>query len=585
MSFRLLLFLAASAIFYAAERFATLSTTAFTLASLFWAASLLLEYRELKFSGPEEKPFLRTVLAYRALFLLGITTYLLGQSFSTTGTKLPLVLQLFAYLILGLSFVWGVGIELIASRKRQYSGDDVNARSKASLSLGFLLVTLISLNFVAKKTDLSFDASYLKTSQAGAASRASVARLKEPVRVGLFFSRESDVLPYIRDYFESFDKLPLKVEIFDKDINPTQAEEFRVARNGQIVLMLGEKRQRFEIGDKLDEAKRNLKTLDASFLKALLQLTSVPTTIYFTSTHGEMLWESGTPVRSMAIFEEMLRGLNYRARRLTSLFQDVPPEAKVVGIIGPSSDFTDDEIKTLDRYLQGGGRLFIALDIDSQNESGARSGQPTLIQYLASLGIRYNTSAVAHDQKFVTLARDKSDRTFLYSNVFANHPSVATASLSPERMTFMSHRTGSFDLLPASDWKSLAVVQSMNGSFRDANGNFDPDPNEKKASFPLVVAAESAKGARLVVYGDATSLSNTLMKVAANQLVAIDAMRWLSDRTEDAGAVANEEDVLIRQEKSRETLVFYGSIFLLPFFVLLAGFVVMRRTKSKGGKG
>lgn len=581
MNLRLFFFVFGAVIFYGAERFSNLGTSAFTLACLFWATSLVLEFREWKLSDETESVLRRFVIYYRLLFLVGIILYLLAELFSTAGNKLPNVLALTAYVVMGISLFWGAGLEALALQ-RNHTPFAVWARTKSSLSLAFLMVSLVSVNFIAKKTDLTFDASYLKSSRAGTASLATVQRLQEPVRVGLFFSRESEVLPYIRDYFDSFDKLPLKIEIFDKDFNPTQAEEFRVARNGQIVLLRNEKRQRFEIGDKLDEAKRNLKNLDSSFLKALLQLTSSPTTVYFTSTHGEMLWESGTPVRTMGIYEEMLRGLNYRARRLTSLFQDIPAEAKVVGIIGPSSEFTSDEIKTLDKYLKGGGRVLLALDIDSQNESASRSGSKELIRYLDSLGISYNQSPMAHDQKFVALAKDKSDRLFLYSNVFANHPAVASVALNPERMTYMTHRSGSFDLSSNPEWTTIALVQSLNGSFRDGNGNFEADSNEKRGSFSLAVAAENKNKGRLVVIADATSLSNTLMKVAANQLLAVDSMRWLSDRTEDAGTIASEEDVLIRQEKSRETVVFYGSIFLIPLMVIGVGLIATRRKKGQG---
>ncbi|RZA21322.1 MAG: hypothetical protein EOP10_16900 [Proteobacteria bacterium] len=586
MNVRFILFALSCLIFFVTERSGLSSTTSFTICVALWVTSLLFEYRELKYASPPHRFYFRSVLSYRSVILFGVILYLLSQTFAEASAKIYMSLAVLSLASLGIGTIWGVSLESLPYRGYSYkSPSEIMSKTRSSLSLAFLLITLASINYIAARKDFKIDASFLKASQAGEASRKTVARLEKPIRVGVFFNRESEVLPFIRDYFDGFDKTKLKLEYYDKDFNPTQAEEFRVARNGQIVVLQDEKRQRFEIGDKIEEARRNLRTLDASFLKALLQLTSVPATIYFTSTHGEMLWETGSPVRSMALFEELLRGLNFKSRRLTSLFQDVPAETKIVAIVGPLNGFTEEEIATLSRYLQKGGRLFVALDIDQASEVGVNRSLDELPKFLESLGIRYSTDAVANDQRFVAAARDKSDRTFIFSNVFANHPTVATAGLSPERMTFMSHRTGSFDLAGNSRWLLTPVVKSLAESFRDSNGNFEADANEKRGSYPLIIAAESPEKGRVVVYSDATALSNTLMKVAANQLVALDSMRWLADRTEEAGAVASEEDVLIRQEKSRETLVFYGSIFAMPLLVLFVGAWATRRRSKSAEKG
>jgi hypothetical protein len=583
MILRLLLFVAASSIFFAAERFGQASMKGFVLCLALWAASLLLEYRELRLATLQEKAYRRSILGYRCTFLSGVVLYLLSQALRNASISASTVLAVLSLALIGTGLIWGVSLEALPHRGlSSRSPYEVSGRNRSSLSMAFLLITLVSLNYIAARKDKKIDTSFLKVTAAGEATRKTVARLAEPVRVGIFFSRDSEVLPLVRDYFESFDPTKLKLEFYDKDFNPTQAQEFRVARNGQIVVLQDEKRQRFELGDTIEEARRNLRTMDASFLKAVLQLTSLPATLYFTSTHGEMLWETGSPAVSMSVFEELLRGLNFRTRRLTSLFQDVPSDAKILGIIGPTASFTREEIETIHRYLQRGGRLLLALDIDEADDAKTLRTQDELPKFLASIGLRYSRAAVANDRRFVAVTREKSDRTFLFTNVFANHPAVATAALSPERMTFMSHRSGSFDLDPQSSaaWSLTAIVKSLAGSFRDDNRNFEADLGEQRGSFPIVVAAQTPDNGRIVAYGDATGLSDPLMKVPANQLVALDSIRWLADRTEEAGAVANEEDVLIRQEKSRETLVFYSSIFAMPLLVLCAGaWATRRRTK------
>lgn len=580
----LLLFLIASIAVFAAERYGILPKLGMGLGGILMAVACVLDAMSLRRSSGQQRVYLKVALGWKISWIVGIALFLSSRHFLLTH---PLVSTLLvalcaASIVLG-AFV-GFGVEAAALRTEAFDGQDsISRRWRSSLSLGLLFIGLLGINYAANQRDISFDLSYLKTSRAGEASKKIVERLGKPVRVGIFFSKESEVLPLVREYFQSFPSGQLSLEYYDKDFNPTQAEEFRVARNGQIVLMEGETRQRFDIGDRMEEAKRNLRSLDSIFQKALLQLTSEPSIIYFTSTHGEMLWESGGSLRTMALFEGMLRGQNFRARRLTALFQDVPPEAKILGIIGPTTGFTSQETEALSRYLARGGRLLLALDIDKgERLSGALNTDDELPRFLDRIGLHYVTAPVAHDERFVTNSRQKSDRYFIYSNNFADHPATATLKANSDRLSMMSFRSGSWDVAPlAKDWSFTPLVRSITGSFRDANANLDADPSEKRDHYPLVVAGESASKAKVVVFADASVFSDTLMKVTGNQFAALDTMRWLSDRSEQAGAIESEEDVLIRHENSRDLLVFHGSIYFIPLLVLGFGLYVNRRKRRQ----
>ncbi|RYZ57653.1 MAG: hypothetical protein EOP07_09365 [Proteobacteria bacterium] len=225
----------------------------------------------------------------------------------------------------------------------------------------------------------------------------------------------------------------------------------------------------------MEEARRNLRSLDSAFQKAVLQLTSDPGIIYFTSTHGEMLWESGSPLRTMSIFEGILRSQNYRSRRLTALFQDVPAEAKILGIIGPTASFGSQEIEAMRRYLDQGGRILLALDIDQTDQlSGVSNSDDDLPKFLAALGLKYVTKPLAHDERFVTNSKQKTDRYFLYSNNFAQHPATATLKSNSDRLSMMTFRSGSFEIDPkVADWAfSDGIRRRRPHSSREQKGTF-----------------------------------------------------------------------------------------------------------------
>ncbi|MBC7661470.1 MAG: Gldg family protein [Chitinophagaceae bacterium] len=581
-----ILFVTGALVLFASQRYGVAPALCNLVGSGLFLLTLVNDSVSFSKSQSTGRDYLKVVLAWKCSWILAAVLYFISHYIVLTHPQAStyLLLASVVFIILG-GFV-GFGIEIASLRPFAFDAQDAVSRKwRSSLSLGFIVLGLLGINYAAVKKDKSFDLTFLKASAAGEASKKIVDRLPHAVRVGVFFSQESEVLPLIREYFSSLPQDKLKFEYYDKDFNPMQSEEFRVARNGQIVLMDGDKRQRFEIGNRMDEARRNLKTLDSAFQKALLQLTSEPAAIYFTSTHGEMLWESGGPLRSIAAFEEIMRGQNFKTRRLIAMFNEVPADAKLLAIIGPTTSFTAQEAEALDRYIKKGGRILLALDIDkAEGDGGAvEVGVDELPKYLASLGLRYNRIPVAHDERFVTNSRQKSDRYFIFSNKFGKHPSVSTLNASSDRLTLMSFRTGSWDLEPSPSqaWTFTPTILSITGSFRDANGNFEGDSNEPRGNYPLVVAGETKDHAKLIAFADASIFSDTLMKVSGNQFATLDAVRWLTDRTEQAGAIESEEDVLIRHENNREVLIFHSSIYLFPLLVLAFGAFVNRRKKGR----
>lgn len=580
----LVLFLFGAALIFAAERYAIVPSLSLLTGGILFLIALIMDFVSFKSSEGLRRQYLRVVLAWKSSWILALIAFLLSRHFVLTQPLTSNILIGVCSVLIALGAFVAFGIEAMALRPQSFDGQNaVSQRWRSSLTLGLIFVGLFGLNFAAQKKDHAFDLSFSQTTRAGESTIKIVARLPHPIRVGVFNSKNSEVLPLVREYLESLPSENLKFEFYDKDFNPVQAEEFRVAKNGQIVLMDGEKRQRFEVGDRMEEARRNLRSLDSAFQKAFLQLTSDPGIIYFTSTHGEMLWESGTPLRTMAIFEGILRSQNFRSRRLTALFQEVPAEAKVLGIIGPTASFGSQEIEALKRYIEKGGRILLALDIDQTDQlNGVSNAGDELPKFLDGIGLHYVTKPLAHDERFVTGSKQKSDRYFLYSNNFAQHPATATLKSNSDRLSMMSFRSGSFEIDPkAVDWTFTPLVSSITGTFIDRNDNLEADPDEKRGNYPMIVAGESKTKGKIVVFGDATALADGLMKNQGNQIAALDAVRWLSDRTEEAGVTESEEDVLIRHENKKELLVFHGSIYLVPLLVLAFGFYVNRRKRTK----
>ena len=89
---------------------------------------------------------------------------------------------------------------------------------------------------------------------------------------------------------------------------------------------------------------------------------------------------------------------------------------------------------------------------------------------------------------------------------------------------------------------------------------------------------------RVIVMGDATWSSDLVLGIAkGNQNYVRDSVSWLVDDETTAGSVNDEEDVKIQHTREGQGWMFYGSSFLVPFGLLIAGLVRIRIRRRRGG--
>lgn len=542
----------------------------------------------------------KLALTWKLLVVLGIALYYVYR-WSLGAASAPDSLALQALLVLWVSTLllglfMGLGVEL----SHRINGEGENAEPRRLgysawiwISIGLLFLGLGALNYGAAKKDKVFDLSYFKSTKPGESTLNTVGSLSAPVRAGVFFAKDSEVSAFVREYLEVLAKKNnnLQLEFYDKDFYPAQAEEFKVSKNGQVVLLKDGKRERIDLGDKIENARKKLRTLDAQFQKALLQLTSERGTIYFTGSHGEMGWsiDRHSPLRSLKNLETILRSQNLTPKTLPNAFSAIPDDAAAVAVIGPSAAFTKEEVATLRDYLFKGGKLLIALDIESAGEQAENvivSDQNEMATFLKEVGITFKKERLANDREYVRSTRQKFDHVFIFTNLFGSHESVSTLTRNDEKLNILALQSGYLVIDAGSnEWHPVATIMSLRNTFIDKNENFEYDPDEVRGSYPLAAAAEKVlpenKKARIIVLADASMVADPPLNYNGNQWMALDAFRWLTDRMNTAGAVESEEDVRIQHSKGRELVVFHGSIYFVPFLILAVGFFANRRKRGR----
>jgi hypothetical protein len=244
-------------------------------------------------------------------------------------------------------------------------------------------------------------------------------------------------------------------------------------------------------------------------------------------------------------------------------------------------------------------------------------------QLAAIAGVEFKPTVLANDKQFARRRYNDSDRTLLVSNRFSSHASVSTLSRNSSRAAILMASSGSVARAQGSAAKVDIALRAMSGTFDDQNRNYAFDEGkEKRDSYGLAAAAtlpvdsavaplpkkeekkddkdkDKDKDAkkdipavappnemRAFVLADADVLSDLLMSnFMSNQLLVVDALRWLGGEESFAGEVNSEEDVRIEHTQQKDLVWFYATIFGAPAMVLGLGLAYSARgRKAKGGK-
>jgi hypothetical protein len=415
-------------------------------------------------------------------------------------------------------------------------------RVRAAAASGFVIALAATYGslfvYAASGAEAGADFSYFKTSEPSESTRKLIEGLGEPIQVTAFFPEVSPVRAEVETYLRKLGAgVPtLKWAIHDRYLEPQIARDLKIVRDGEIVVQKGDAKRTLNIGTEIEDARPKLKTLDRDFQLRVFKLLRARRTIYLTVGHGEINDEDRGAVeaegRGAKILKELLGKQHYLLKNLglsQGLGTDVPDDADIVMVLGPTQPFAPEEIQALERYARRGGKLFIAIDPDAISvrdlatgetgsvvaaaEGEAAVGTPTPVepaaagapapsapsdggaslaglQALAAVaGLEFDPTVLANDKQYVRRRYNDSDRTLLVTNRFSSHASVSTLSRNSARAAVLVSGAGSLDKAKGSTAKADVALRAMSTTFNDANRNYRFDEGtEKRSSFGLAYA-------------------------------------------------------------------------------------------------
>jgi hypothetical protein len=577
----------------------------------------------------------RTLFACHAATCVALLMYAMTTSWAPSSLEGPkaqgaLLVLWVIVMVASLVPVLMIEIALGSSLRNKFDvgGDDKNIEEAAvdfyrvrdvawsGLSIAFALAFLMVTCNVAKDRNIQRDVSYFKTSMAGESTQNIVKASQEKLEVHLFFPEANEAKEYVRSYFETLASAAGNVEITNHDrlAEAELAQKYGVSKDGVIVLVRGARKpENIEIPqdelkdpDKLRRSK-TLRTLDSKVNKALLKLAREKRKAYVTAGHGEVNDPQSIPPdlklkvgeRRTTLFKQRLGDLNYEVKDLgaMTLAKDVPDDATVVLVMAPMAGMQDAEWQSLDRYLQRGGRVLIAMDPKAFPGMGALEGR---------LGLKMNPAPITDDEKFLPQGRGSiADRRFAMTTQFTAHSSTTALSRS-EKGGLPLIDAGSLEDVPFVDAqmpKKTITIRSMESSWLDFNNNFKYDADsEKKQRYTVGVAIEGPKladgkdGFRALVYSDVDMFVDVTLRSGMQSVTLMlsgplldDSVKWLGGEEVFAGEVVSEEDTPIEHTKNEKAAWFFMTVLGVPVLVLVFGLsgtsYARRRRRAAAQKG
>jgi hypothetical protein len=499
------------------------------------------------------------------------------------------------------------GVEYLRDRELGWSGLSVG------LAMSFLMVTCQ----VADQRNVQRDVSYFKTSSPGESTVKMVASSSDPMKVLLFFPDANEVKDQVRGYFQAVAATGrLAVEVHDRLADAEIAGKYKVVKDGTVVLLRGtgdkEKSQTIDIDPDISKARTStskLRNLDREVNSTLLKVLRDKRRAYLLVGHGEFNDPESVPAElkgrigqhGTTQFKKRLADLNYEVKNLGlfDLAKDVPDDATIVIALAPTVPLQPAEWAALERYLDRGGHLLLALDPNGNPSLGTLEGKLALKMLPGHL--------TDEDQgRFVTVHRTLSDRRAVLTNQFSAHASTTSLSRNPDRPVIFND-AGALDDAPYTGKpeqapKKTFTIRSQDSSFLDLNDNFTFDAaTEKKQRWNLAAAVEGAKdgskdGYRALVLTDADLFADITLRDPLGRAVFLmwaevtgingvieDMIRWLGGEEVFSGEIVSEDDKPIQHTKNQDVVWFMLTIVGFPLLVLTLGLLGTTR-RRRGSK-
>lgn len=498
------------------------------------------------------------------------------------------------------------------------------------LGVGVLLAValLVGVNYFGWKYHQRFDWTASEFYSLSEKSEQVLSELDRDINIVVFMSRQdplsAPVLELLAQYEAASRRITLREVDPDRNLAEAQALVDRYGIDSvNVVLFESDGDRRLVEADDLAEYDYSGMQFgqpprmtgfkgEQSFTSALLELGErQQAKVVFTTGHGELQLSDFSP-SGLSGAQELLERDNFLVESWASLgATEVPADANLVVIAGPTGNFLPPEAEALAHYLEAGGSLLVLLD---PTLSAAGDLVDTgLSGFLSRYGVVVGEDIVvdpANPLPFFgadTLVVDNFGRHAITQSLDqAQLPTILPLARSVDLESDLEGFETSVLLRTSSEgWgeTNLGNLTAIERDDADVEGPValavaveavvataaaadsvagDPESaTEDSSGTPLANLSPSSHGERLVVVGDATFASNAQLRNVGNLTLLANMLNWLVERESLLGiGPKTPEDAGLNLTASDLRRIFWLVIVGLPLLAVAIGIFVHRRRRS-----
>jgi len=427
------------------------------------------------------------------------------------------------------------------------------------------IAIIVSANYFANRYTHSWDLTPSKKYSLSPQTLKLLKGLNHDVTIYIFDRKEG--LREGRDLVENYSKSSSHVSVryVDPNREPALARQFSIRTYGTVVVAAGDRH--FEAQAATEEGITN----------ALIRVLKGQKTIYFVQGHQERDPDSSDNTGYERVKKEF-GNQSFEVKTLTLLQKmEIPSDCSVLVIAGPKYDYLPQEIDTIRKWLNEGGRLLVMLDPGKE--------LPNIDKLLAEWNVTDQNDLVIDRNPVAQLFGTGPEMPLVikYGSNRIVQPLARTATLFPLTRSFKVSK----------DYKSGVNVESLCETSPDSFGVADFTPKIRVISDfragkdykgPLTVAVsgtltggassptDKKNEGRFVAMGTSLLPANAYLGFQGNSDLFMNMVNWL----------AAEEDLISIRPKPPESqhltmtarqmnTAFYLGVIGLPLIIILMG--------------
>lgn len=422
-----------------------------------------------------------------------------------------------------------------------------------------------ALNYIVAKKKVSWDLTREKIFTLAPETKDLLRGLEEEIQVTAFFATHDPQHEGVKEFLDRYQRETdkLVVTFVDPDKEPQLVQEKKITQHGPRVI--------FAKG--AAEAKAT-EVSEEGFTNALRKLLFTSSrTVYFVTGHGEGdLSDSGERGYAQIAGRLGAEGIEYERLHLST--QTIPEDAAALAILGPQRPYMEEEIQALRTWLEGGGKLLVALEPGFED--------PGLLALLEDYGLIFENALVVDPlsrlfgggdaipvvQQYAEHAITKG---FQFQTVYPTaRPITSRGDVDPRPLVLATTNPSAWG---ETNWQGGEV-------------SFDPETERRGA---LGIAAtlekvedEEGKKIRIAAFGDADFVSNRFLQAGGNADLFLNTLNWLSSQEERITIRPRQRAAssLMLTESDAKFLNFF-SIAAMPMLVLAVGLSVWLVRRSR----